>query len=334
MIKWLKQYQKFIIVCSFAYLYVLLALVLPTSNQATTPGPISPVQSIITIDGYPLSDNFYTVAVISYRPITPFQSMIVELDTQSVLRPITARQKDTTLLEEFRQGQITKEVSYHMAVIQAYEQASLVKPEINITYEYQGLIVYYRPSKLKGLLEIGDLIININGIDHQNMSHAAFRLLAYQDEVTFTIKRELSNGDVSMHEVTYQYVEEDQRMLFYPKYNIINAFPQYDFPGLNSITGGPSGGLIQTLSIYVSLVNINTENLKIAGTGTIEYGGLVGNVGGIPQKFYAVKREKIDLFFMPKAQYNLIPNVTHNIDIIPVETLEEAIYELNQRLNN
>lgn len=327
--KWLLLHQKRIVMLSFAYIYIMLALILPTSNQATTPGPITPVEQVITIEGYPISDNFYTVSVISYRPITPFQSMIVSLDQQSVIRAITPRQRDTTLAEDFRQGQITKEVSYHMAVIQAYEHASIVNDQVSIAYDYEGLIVYYRPSRLRGTLEIGDVITAINGISHEGLSHSEFRSLAYMDEVTYTVMRE-----AEMFDVSYQYDENDQSMLFYPKYVIEQATPAYDFPGLNSITGGPSGGIIQTLSIYVSLVNINTSHLKIAGTGTIEYGGLIGNVGGVTQKFYSVKREKVDLFFIPKAQQNLIPNVSHGIDIIPVETIEEAIYELNQRLSD
>ena len=331
MIKWIKSHQKLLIICSFAYIYVLFLLVLPRPFQAITPGEITNVEQVIQIDGITMNTDFYTVSVISYRPITPFQSMIIELDQKSSMRALSARQKDTTLLESYRQGQITKEVSYHMAVIQAYEMAKVIDQDVSIDYAYQGLIVYYRPSYFKDL-NIGDVIVEINGESYSDHTHETFLERAYASTVHLKVRQTQSSGDVLEKMVTYHYQENDQRMIFYPKYDILSANPHYSFPGLNQVTGGPSGGLMQTLSIYASLVNINTNQLIIVGTGTIEFGGSVGLVGGLPQKLYAAQRGKADLFFMPKALENQIPNTDFDFEIILVETLEEAIYELHQRL--
>ena len=331
MITWIKAHKNILVVFSFAYLYVILMLVFPRTYQAITPGEITKVEQVITIDGIEMNDDFYTVSVISFRPITPFQSMIVDLDKKSISRPLSARQRDTTLIESYRQGQITKEVSYHMAVIQAYEMAQLSDANIEIAYQYEGLIVYYRPSYLT-TLNIGDIIVSINGETVEDHTHTSFLNLAYASTVTFGVLYQDDQDNDLIREVIYTYQVEDQRMLFYPKYTITQAYPAYQFPGLDAITGGPSGGLMQTLSIYASLVNVNTNDLKIVGTGTIEFGGIIGPVGGVAQKLYAAKREKVDMFFMPKSLENQIPDDDFDFDIILVETLEEAIYELHQRI--
>ncbi|MFU8792807.1 MAG: S16 family serine protease [Acholeplasmataceae bacterium] len=331
MITWIKAHKNILVVLSFAYLYVILMLVFPRSYQAITPGEITKVEQVITIDGIQMNDDFYTVSVISFRPITPFQSMIIELDKKSITRPLSLRQRDTTLIEAYRQGQITKEVSYHMAVIQAYEMAKQIDDTIEIAYQYDGLIVYYRPSHFS-VLDIGDIIVAINGQSADDHTHTSFLNLAYETVVTLSVLYQDSQGNDQIKEVTYIYQDSDQRMLFYPKYTITQAYPTYQFPGLDAITGGPSGGLMQTLSIYASLVNINTGDLKIVGTGTIEFGGIIGPVGGVAQKIYAAQREKADMFFMPKSLQNQIPNDDFDFDIILVETLEEAIDELHQRI--
>ncbi|MEG2378915.1 MAG: S16 family serine protease, partial [Bacilli bacterium] len=99
----------------------------------------------------------------------------------------------------------------------------------------------------------------------------------------------------------------------------------------DSKESGPSGGLITTLTIYNYLVKEDiTNGLKIAGTGTIEPDGSVGEIGGIKYKLAGVVKKKADLFFCPagenyeEAMKEKKKN-KYKIKIIGVETLDEAL---------
>ena len=107
----------------------------------------------------------------------------------------------------------------------------------------------------------------------------------------------------------------------------------------NDLIGGPSGGLIQTLSIYTDLLNISLKGLKVSGTGTIDSDGVVGPIGGIKQKIYTVASKDVDLFFVPNdnyeealAAYNTLKNPS--FDLIKVGDFDEAVEKLNLYLQS
>ena len=331
MLKLIKQYKKLLIILSFPYLYILFVLVAPTQQAVIAPGGLTQVVDTIEIEGYDIVDNFNTIYVYSYYPITPFQSWVLEIDQSMDVYQMTTRQKDVSWKDEYAQGQVSKHVSLKTSVIKAFELAHESNTEIDISYHYEGLYVYYRPSRISEF-EIGDQIVSINGHNYFDYTHEEFLDFAYEPEVTFSIKH--SDGDgVTFTNVNYVYDENDPYMIFYPNYVIDSATPSFELPGLDSIVGGPSGGLIQTLSIYVSLVNINIGDAKIAGTGTIEMSGEVGRIGGITQKMYTAIYNKVDFMFIPKSHYSEIPNLDYKYIIIPVETVEEAVLWLNEQFN-
>ncbi|MBU1144183.1 MAG: hypothetical protein KKH92_11155 [Firmicutes bacterium] len=331
MLKLLQSYKKIIIILSFPYLYLLFLLVAPTSLAVTAPGGLTPVDHAIVIDSVEFVDNFNTVYVYSFHPITPFQSFVLASDATMNVKPMTVRETDTSWRDDFRAGQISKIVSLRTSLIKAYELAALEDSSIVIDYEYRGLFIYYRPSRLSEL-EIGDIIVEINGNSYEDYTHQEFRQLAYLPEIRYKVMR-LVNDVETFFYFEYTKPEEDQYMIFYPNYEIVSASPSFDFPGENSIVGGPSGGMIQTLSIYASLLKLNFDDLKIAGTGTIEIDGTIGRIGGITQKMYTGIYNKIDVFFIPQSHFSEIPNLDYPYEIIVVNTIEEAVEALHELIN-
>ena len=68
----------------------------------------------------------------------------------------------------------------------------------------------------------------------------------------------------------------------------------------NKISGGPSAGLIFTLSVYNSLISQDmTGGRRIAGTGTINLDGSVGPIGGVKQKIFSAEAVGSHLFPLP-----------------------------------
>ena len=331
MLKLLKSYKKILVILSFPYLYLFFVLVAPTNLAVTAPGGLTPVDSAIAIDTVDFVDNFNTVYVYSYYPITAFQSFVLANDETMNVKPMTIRESDTSWKDDFRAGQISKIVSLRTSLIKAYELANLEDSSIEIEYEYRGLYVYYRPSRLDEL-EIGDIILEINGNSYEDYTHQEFRQLAYLPEVRYRVMR-VVDGNETFFNFDYVKPESDQYMIFYPNYEILSASPSFEFPGMNSIVGGPSGGMIQTLSIYASLLKLNLSDMKIAGTGTIEIDGTIGRIGGITQKMYTGIYNNIDVFFIPESHFNEIPDLDYPYQIIVVDTIEEAVEALHELIN-
>ncbi len=109
-----------------------------------------------------------------------------------------------------------------------------------------------------------------------------------------------------------------------PKVNVKFAFNE----------AGPSGGLITALSIYNKLVKEDiTKGYTIAGTGTMEEDGTVGEIGGIEYKIMGANK-KADFFLAPAGEnYKTAKKIAKKkhlkIKIISVESLEDAINKLN-----
>ena len=108
-----------------------------------------------------------------------------------------------------------------------------------------------------------------------------------------------------------------------------DVFPAYTLKTTN--VGGPSGGLLQTLAIYNSLVDEDiTRGLKIAGTGTIDANGKVGKIGGIKQKIHTANDDNMDIFLCPEENYDealIAYNSLKNpkMKLYMVKTLDDAL---------
>jgi len=90
--------------------------------------------------------------------------------------------------------------------------------------------------------------------------------------------------------------------------------------------GGPSHGAMLTLAIIDQLTPGGvTGEFRVAGTGTIESDGSIGLVGGVPQKAYAVSRTKADVFFVPAALEQAARSGAPNLNIVPVETIDDIL---------
>ena len=92
--------------------------------------------------------------------------------------------------------------------------------------------------------------------------------------------------------------------------------------------GGPSAGLMFALGVIQKLERQDiTHGCKIAGTGTIDYTGAVGPIGGAKQKILAARAAGARYFFVPTEQDNQGPAKANagNVKVIPVDTLKQAL---------
>jgi Lon-like protease len=91
--------------------------------------------------------------------------------------------------------------------------------------------------------------------------------------------------------------------------------------------GGPSAGLMFTLGIVDRLTPADlTGGRIIAGTGTVDDGGAVGPISGIPQKLLGAKAAGAQLFLVPEANCaEAVRNAVPGLPMAKVATVGEAL---------
>jgi Lon-like protease len=115
----------------------------------------------------------------------------------------------------------------------------------------------------------------------------------------------------------------------------------YHFPfevsvDINKDIGGPSAGLMFALSIYDTLTPGSlTRGAVIAGTGTIDGLGHVGEIGGIQQKIAGARHDGAQLFLVPPANCPDAMTSDHgSMRLARAATLRQAISEVRTWTSN
>jgi Lon-like protease len=91
---------------------------------------------------------------------------------------------------------------------------------------------------------------------------------------------------------------------------------------------GPSAGLMFSLGIVQHLSSSDlTKGCKIAGTGTIDLHGNVGEIGGAKQKIIAARNAGVRYFFVPDVADNRDPAEQNrgSVTVVPVKTLTQTL---------
>lgn len=189
----------------------------------------------------------------------------------------------------------------------------------------QRLIVegFTKDSPNKSVLKKGDEIIAFGA---ENVSSPAqLRALiasAERKQVQVTIKRDGDEMQVPLQiraNAIGVLISEDYDLPFTVKLNLKNI-------------GGPSAGLIFSLAMIDKLTQEDlVRGRNIAGTGTITPGGFVGAIGGIEEKLIGAAREGVTLFLAPSLNCSDIRHIPKGLQVVPVDTLTEAIAALRER---
>ena len=112
--------------------------------------------------------------------------------------------------------------------------------------------------------------------------------------------------------------------------NIVPDEDKYKIEFDSSSIGGPSAGLVLTLTIVDQLTDGDlTKGRTIAVTGTIDAEGHVGAIGGIKQKVFSTDEQGAEIFIVPQGNEDeaseKVRKLRSEMEIIAVSTLEEAM---------
>ena len=358
----IKRYKLYIFLALAINIPIILICTIRTNYEIISKGDTVEFTSVVDIENdYNEEGSFSTIYVMDIEKSTPLMNLIAKYDNEMEITYIEEYENVLSDLESYFAGKLMYTSSVNEAIISAYTLAKEEKNDIKLDYTFDGYYITYRNKDSE--YNIGDNILSIKRAlkdENDNYLYDNNGNLIYSDEYKIGSNEYLEyvksprvndiwyiqesnkvNSDYTVNKLdSYKTItlKKGDTFSLYPisKVNLDNTSPKIKF-NTNTI-GGPSGGLLQTLSIYNKLTNFDyTRGLKIAGTGTINSTTYkIGAIGGIKEKIPTAIDDGVDIFFCPKANYNeayLKYESIKNHDrmkLVEVETLMDAINYLKE----
>jgi PDZ domain-containing protein len=224
--------------------------------------------------------------------------------------------------EDAQEGQVQMVTSQDSAVAAALRQLGYnLHPAIEI--------VGISPDKpADGKLQVRDLLRRIDGttVTPTTDVGALIAKVPEGSSVPIVVERD---GKTVRTRVTPTTV--DGNRLIGVQLQVGYTFPFKVSVNISDAIGGPSAGLIFALSIYDTLTPGSiTDGQVVAGTGTIDAQGRVGEIGGIQQKIVGARDDGAQLFLVPPANCPDAASSNHgSMRLARAATLKDAIAEVN-----
>lgn len=323
-----ENYKVLLFLVLFIFLFTFE---LPYYVNATG-GTIDTIKRVKVEDSYKVEGSFNMAYVNEIKATIPTYLISLFNDKWDLVKEEDMTYGDMTIDEVMTYGRISMKESNKDAIKIAYEKAGIDVKEYN-----KKTVMIFRYEEADTDLVVGDVITEIDGEKVKDFESLTNKMKEYKVGDRITLK--VTNDD-KKYERYANIVEIDGE----PKIGIllketrdIKTKPECELFYTKSESGA-SGGLMTALTIYNYLVKEDiTGGLDIAGTGTIEPDGSVGEISGIKYKLAGVVKEKMDIFIVPAGEnYKeaLKEKEKHNYDIkiVPVSTFEEALTYLENNV--
>jgi Lon-like protease len=303
---------------------------LPTNNGLEAPGVSLSIEPMVNIPAQYLhkpSGSFYLVTVISNAPISFGMWALGQVDPAiRIVPPEVVVPRNTTPQEQAKQGYQMLDDSETTAIAVGLQLAGYPTPLVG-----KGVVVVtiVPESHANGILQVDDIITGLNGKPVRTTSDLIELVQAQPADATVSLDIQRGDEKLQVSVPLMAPASPDEK----PKIGISIGSAGFDFKPpfpisivTQKINGGPSAGLMFTLTVYNLL---SKEDLsggrKIAGTGTINLDGTVGPIGGVKQKVFAAEGVGATYFLCPVDNYADAVSVAKNIKVVKIATVEQAI---------
>lgn len=323
--KYIKENYKFIIM--LVLLYSILNYPLPYYIHSTG-GTINISDRISMKEETPSKGSFNLTYVTEMKGnVLTYLFSLVMKDWDLVRKEEIELNNETIKELEYRNKMLLEEANQN-AILVAY---NLANKYYSIT-EHHSYVVYIDPIADTNL-KVKDEIISVNGININSIED--YKKIVENSNVGDTLNVLVKENGKEKNKYI-KVIENNNKITgiyFIVKENIVTD-PDIKF-NFSSKESGPSGGFIMALSIYDKLIDKDlTGGKKIVGTGTIDRDGNVGAIGGVEYKLKSAVKDKADIFFVPKDNYEEVlkekKDNKYNIEIVSISNIMEAIDYLNK----
>lgn len=310
---------------------ILGGSLLPVPYVIERPGPAIDVlgewedEEILVIDGaetHPTDGSLMMTTVSvdggpGYR-VTPVEVVAAWFDRTKMVMPREA---------VFPDGQTREQTTLtNTAAMSTSQQDAVAVALDELDIEYSDVVMIsgvQEDGAAAGTLEGGDVIVSVGGQTAGDVQGYRDLIAAVPEgeDVEMTVRRD---GEEKTLQVPTELVDGTPRMG-------VMLSEGHEFPLDIEISvgdvGGPSAGLIFSLSVYDELTEgALTGGHAIAGTGTISEDGTVGSIGGIRQKMVGAEKSDAKFFLAPTANCEeVVGYEPDGLEVVAVGTFDEAL---------
>ena len=312
------------------YIVLIAVFVVPLDYEIYTPGGLIKLSDRLDVEGYAEKGNFNLTYVGGKKGTIPLLLLSFIIPNWDIVSVDEMRIGEEEYIDIVKRGQIDLASVNQNSLIVAFKEAG---------YEYkinkEEIAVYYVFEEAETDLLVGDIITHINGEKVDGLDELKEKITSYKvgDVVTFTVLR-----DDEERKCTGKLYESDgEKIIGLYLHSILDVEtqPQVKF-NYRANENGASGGLMSTLQIYNTLISEDiTKGDVIAGTGTMELDGTVGEISGVKYKLIGAVKKGADVFIVPTNNYEEALSVkqenNYDIELIEASTFKEAVEKLKNR---
>jgi PDZ domain-containing protein len=312
---------------------VLLAVpgcLLLLNNGLDAPGVALSVEPMVKLPAsyrHPHTGTFFLTTVISQTPITAGEWFLGQVTPAvEIVPPEQVVPKNTTPQEQATQNFQMLDTSETTAIAVGLRLAGYPIAAIGRGAQVVDILP---ESHANGLLEVNDIITAMNGHTVQTTSDL-INLVSAQTSVApvhLQVKRGAEQLAIDVPLLPPQTPGASPRIGIEIQSAGFDYQPPFPVSIITQkIEGGPSAGLMFTLTLYNLLMPSDlTGGRRIAGTGTINLDGTVGPIGGVKQKVFAAEAVGAQYFLCPVDNYQDAVSVASRIKVVKIATAEQAI---------
>ena len=324
--KFIKNNIKVIIL----YAVLIAVFTVPLDYEIYTPGGLIKLSDRLDVEGYEEKGDFNLTYVGGKKGTIPLLLLSYIIPNWDIVSVDEMRIGEEEYTDIVKRGQIDLASVNQNALIVAFEEAG---------YEYkinkEEIAVYYIFEEATTDLKVGDIITHINGAKVNSLEELKSKIIEYEvgEEVSFTVLR--NDKEEKCSGVIYE--SEGEKIIGIYLHSILDVetTPKVTF-NYKTNENGSSGGLMSTLHIYNTLINEDiTKGDVIAGTGTIELDGTIGEISGVKYKLIGAVKNGADVFIAPTNNYEEALKVkeenNYDIEIIEATTFKEVVEKLKNR---
>ena len=302
----------------------------PLPYYIDSPGGLINLNNRIVIQDKKINGSYSLTYVSEYRATLPILLFSWLKGDSEIFKKDDVMGKNETDKEYLKRDYLSYKSSLSNAVIAAYNLAGK-RVDISNNYLYVGYIFDDSITDLK----IGDEIVSIDNVSVSTKKEINELLNTKNDKDRISIKVINNEKEYERYAVINN-LEGNNYIGFLPiEIYDYKVSPKINIKESRSEYGG-SGGLMVSLMIYDMLISKDLSNgRKIAGTGTIDINGNVGEIGGIEFKVAAANKAKADVFFVPVDNYKdaikYAKKKKYKLNIVKVNTLIDAVNYLKSK---
>lgn len=314
----------------FLFSVTILGLVLwftPTPYYITAPGAAVDTSRLVRVAGAEVRRDRLYMLIVTTRPANLLLYLYHLADSRSYLE---SREEFLDGLPDYEEYvESTRRMmtdSQNTAKAVAEQLLGYGRGATPIGVQITAITTY---SQVRGILALDDVIVAMDGKPVRKQADLREILAAKTPGAVVAVRVRRGGRELDLHVRTVEHPDPEYKGRALLGVQIEDSLI-YDVPipveiKPGAITG-PSAGLMFTLQIIDQLSpEPLAGDLLVAGTGTVEWDGRVGAIGGVKQKVYTAEAAGAQVIFVPVDNYPDASEAATRIQVVPVETVQDAL---------